>query len=296
MAYNAISQADLEVVSHASDSAPSRSPSPHAQSQRNGFQRLPPDAAEDLTTDGRLQPARTEDDISIGHLMSMIRSMSSASYDRVDNEDVDEEEEEENGAQEAIEPKSNAPRRAPPPIDTSTAVAGNRQPQSAPVGTSPDDDKSPLRSPISDHPVPLSHPTPGLQSLQGAYRGNIERLEMSAERMSASSMDIAGEIRRMDLEQKRRSSSASIANSVVANNHNRSIGNGLSPTGTHPSLRGSIRSTTRPSSSRLEQVSEHGHEDDEEPGRQRFWACPLSLNHQWPCRTTMISYMLDIMG
>lgn len=295
MAYNALSQADLEVVSHASDSAPSRSPSPHAPSQRNGFQRLPPDAAEDLTTDGRLQPARTEDDISIGHLMSMIRSMSSASYDRVDNEDVDEEEEEDD-AQEAIEPTSNAPRRAPPPIDTSTAVAGNRQPQSAPVGTSPDDDKSPLRSPISDRPVPLSHPTPGLQSLQGAYRANIERLEMSAERMSASSTDIASEIRRMDLEQKRRSSSASVANSVVvANNHNRSIGNGLSPTGTHPSCTapsGRLLVRRRPGWSRCRST---GMKMTKIPDGQRFWACPLSLNHQWPCHTTMISSLLDIM-
>lgn len=266
MAYNTISQVDLEVVSNAADSTPSHSPSPQPLSQRNGFQQLPPDAAEDLGTDGHLQPARPEGDISVGHLVSMIRSMSSASYDMVDDEDIEDDGDNNNNnnSEEAVVPKSNAPRRAPPPIDTSTAVAGNQQPQSAPVGTSPDDEKSPLRSFISDHPVPLSHPTPGLQSLQGAYLGNVERLEMSAERMSASS-DIASEIRRMDLEQKRRSSSASVANSVVASNHNLSTANGLSPTGTHPSLRGSVRSTTRPSSSRLEQVSEYGHENGQEP-------------------------------
>lgn len=277
MAYNAISQADLEVVSNEADSTPSHSPSPQPLSQRNGFQQLPPDAAENLGTDGHLQPARPEDDISVGHLVSMIRSMSSASYDMVDDEDIEDDGDDDDGnnnSGEAVVPKSNVPRRALPPIDTSTAVAGNQQPQSAPVGTSPNDEKLPLQSPISDHPVPLSHPTPGLQSLQGAYLGNVERLEMSAERMSASS-DIASEIRRMDLEQKRRSSSASVANSVVARNHNLSTANGLSPTGTHPSLRGSIRSTTRPSSSQLEQVSEYGHENDQEPRQLRLPRVPV---------------------
>ena len=50
--------------------------------------------------------------------------------------------------------------------------------------------------------VPLRHPTPDLQSLQGAYMGNIERLEQSAERLSMSS-DIGEELRRLKLEQKR---------------------------------------------------------------------------------------------
>ncbi|KAL9101689.1 MAG: hypothetical protein Q9163_003075 [Psora crenata] len=48
---------------------------------------------------------------------------------------------------------------------------------------------------------PMRHPTPDLQSLQGAYLSNIERLEQSAERLSMSS-DIGEEIRKMREEQK----------------------------------------------------------------------------------------------
>ena len=48
----------------------------------------------------------------------------------------------------------------------------------------------------------MRHPTPDLQSLQGAYIGNIERLERSAERLSMSS-DIGEEPRKIRMEQKR---------------------------------------------------------------------------------------------
>ena len=48
----------------------------------------------------------------------------------------------------------------------------------------------------------MRHPTPDLQSLQGAYLSNIERLEESAERLSMSS-DIGEEIKKMREEQKR---------------------------------------------------------------------------------------------
>lgn len=48
----------------------------------------------------------------------------------------------------------------------------------------------------------LRHPTPDLQSIQGAYVGNIERLEQSAERLSLSS-DIGEELRKMRMEQRK---------------------------------------------------------------------------------------------
>ena len=51
----------------------------------------------------------------------------------------------------------------------------------------------------------LRHPTPDLQSIQGAYVGNIERLEQSAERLSLSS-DIGEELRKMRIEQRKASS------------------------------------------------------------------------------------------
>ncbi|KAH7396523.1 hypothetical protein DE146DRAFT_40051 [Phaeosphaeria sp. MPI-PUGE-AT-0046c] len=63
------------------------------------------------------------------------------------------------------------------------------------------------------HPVParspeklnaaLRHPIPDLQSLQGAYVGNIERLEEHAERMSESGSDLGEEIRKLHTELKR---------------------------------------------------------------------------------------------
>ncbi|KAL9068687.1 MAG: hypothetical protein Q9161_006001 [Pseudevernia consocians] len=47
----------------------------------------------------------------------------------------------------------------------------------------------------------LRHPTPDLQSIQGAYVGNIERLEQKAERLSLSS-DMGEELRKMRIEQR----------------------------------------------------------------------------------------------
>ena len=55
---------------------------------------------------------------------------------------------------------------------------------------------------------PMRHPTPDLQSLQGGYASNIDRLEQSAERLSMSS-DIGEEIRKMREEQKRSDSRTS---------------------------------------------------------------------------------------
>lgn len=56
--------------------------------------------------------------------------------------------------------------------------------------------------------MPLRHPTPDLQSLQGAYVRNIERLEQSAERLSSSS-DMGEELRKMKMEQRRSESRGS---------------------------------------------------------------------------------------
>ncbi|DAA74054.1 TPA_exp: Uncharacterized protein A8136_3836 [Trichophyton benhamiae CBS 112371] len=63
--------------------------------------------------------------------------------------------------------------------------------------------------------TPLRHPTPDLQSIQGAYIGNVERLEKSAERMS---MEVEAErvletLNRMSMPRSRATSGASIANS-----------------------------------------------------------------------------------
>ncbi len=113
----------------------------------------------------------------------------------------------------------------------------------------------------------LRHPTPDLQSIQGAYVGNIERLEQSAERLSLSS-DIGEELRKMRIEQRnspsRRSSildahneegealtplhrqfsyeyGSHASNSIVGTN-NLARNGGFSPAGYYASPRGSVRS------------------------------------------------------
>ncbi|KAE8360227.1 hypothetical protein BDV27DRAFT_134839 [Aspergillus caelatus] len=215
MAYNAVSQADHEVASNATDSDVSRSPSPH----KTTFQHLPLDV-DHIGGGTYLQPAKTAEDSSMGRLGSLIRSMTSTSYDMVEEDDYD-------IADPPTNRRSNSLRRVAP-LDTRAAHAGSPEP--------------PLRSPITDTPVPLSHPTPDLQSLQGAYLNNVERLERSAEQLSSSSADIGSEIRKMDREQKRRSVS-SVSNSVRESNPMK---------GTVPSSQGSIMSA-----SRLAQVSEH---------------------------------------
>ncbi|PYH28584.1 uncharacterized protein BO87DRAFT_381251 [Aspergillus neoniger CBS 115656] len=228
MAYNAVSQADHEVASNATDSDHSRSPSP--DSQHNGhFQQLPLDA-DHIGAGSYLQPAKSNEDSGVKSLGSMIRSMTSTSYDMVEEDDY------ELPADPSADQSSNSPRYVPPlktvpqtSSTTTTAATDAHTPEPA------------LRTPVTDQPVPLSHPTPDLQSLQGAYINNVERLERSAERMSLSS-NIEDEIRRMDQEQKRRSSSAS--NSTHASNYD-GLKTSLS------SRHGSIQS------SRLAQVAEH---------------------------------------
>ncbi|KAJ4371609.1 hypothetical protein N0V83_004829 [Neocucurbitaria cava] len=60
----------------------------------------------------------------------------------------------------------------------------------------------------------LRHPVPDLQSLQGAYIGNIERLEESAERMSEAGSDLQEEIRKSYSELKRSDSRRSSLRSL----------------------------------------------------------------------------------
>ncbi|KAL9596286.1 MAG: hypothetical protein Q9179_004673 [Wetmoreana sp. 5 TL-2023] len=63
--------------------------------------------------------------------------------------------------------------------------------------------RPPMTRVSSTASTPLRHPTPDLQSLQGAYLSNVERLEQSAERLSMGSSDIGEELRKIRMEQKR---------------------------------------------------------------------------------------------
>ena len=181
MAYNAVAQVDQEVAS---------------DSGSDDFTPAAHRAFESLRDNGHLggQPhlesASLEEPRGLAQLTSMISSMTGTSYEVVEDDDY------------VADPSPDDLHRIPP---LNTAVARHSSP-----GT-------PLRSASSIVSIPLSHPTPDLQSLQGAYMGNVERLEQSAERLSSSTADIGSEIRKMDQEQKRRSCS-SASNSIIMRN------------------------------------------------------------------------------
>ncbi len=128
-----------------------------------------------------------------------------------------------------------------------------------PLSASPE----PMVRTSSTSSVRLRHPTPDLQSIQGAYIHNVERLERSAERLSLSS-DMGEEIRKLHNEQKlsdsrrssmriaaleeqekknrsRTTSTSSYHNSIVEVNNTARWG-GYSPAGYVPSSAGSAKS------------------------------------------------------
>ena len=179
------------------------------------------------------------------------------------------------------------------------------------ASTPPLSQPAPMRSPGKPN-VALRHPVPDLQSLQGAYVGNIERLEEHAERMSESGSDLQEEIRKTYSELKltdsrcsslhslqtgdeltrrlstrsRGLSISSHANSIVDLNGNARWG-GYSPGGYVTSPAGSLRSGTfaKPSTSIQRQRSEskasrlgqivHA-EEDEDNKKDRTLASPQS--------------------
>ena len=119
----------------------------------------------------------------------------------------------------------------------------------------------PIRTASISRHLPLNHPTPDLQSLQGALVKNVERLEESAERLSMTS-SLEDELHKMKQDQKRlerqssapatldniyrpsvqrQSSTGSWSNSILGLNHTARAG-GYSPSGYITSPSGSIRS------------------------------------------------------
>ncbi|KAL4999726.1 hypothetical protein BDV10DRAFT_164214 [Aspergillus recurvatus] len=173
MAYNAVAQGEHELPSDSDDSR-GPSPQPHAP-----FEQLPLDA-DHIGAGKHLQRAETEENNGFRSLGSMVRSLTTTSYDMVEADDYEVVADHPS----PTGPDSNSPS-SPPPTDHHAET---------------------LRTPTTERSVPLNHPTPGLQSLQGAYVHNVERLENAAERLSLSSADIGSEIRKME---KRRSSAGS---------------------------------------------------------------------------------------
>lgn len=135
-------------------------------------------------------------------------------------------------------------------------------------GLVPQPPRSEPRSHESSGPMHLRHPTPDLQSLQGAYVKNVERLEQSAARLSMSS-DIGEELRKLKLEQRKSESRGSSllgqigerdalpfsgrqashgygthASGSIVSTNNFARSGGFSPSAYFPSPRSSIRSGT----------------------------------------------------
>jgi len=124
-------------------------------------------------------------------------TMTSSVYDMVEDDDYDE--------PQRISPTPSTPEEhghvQGSPTDEASGPSSIPQPR--PSGPSTLSEPI-LRSP-SGRSLPLQHPTPDLQTLQGAYTGNIEHLEKTAERLSmTSSIDDA--IRALQAEQKRNDS------------------------------------------------------------------------------------------
>lgn len=237
MVYNVVSQADLELASNATHSDASRGPSPQTH-PTDAFQQL--SLHTENTAGNQMEPAGATSDFGLGHLDSLMRSMADTSYDLLEGDDYE---------------AADSCRRS-----GSLHLASHLETTARSINSASRD--PPLHSPSTDHPVPLSHPTPDLQSLQGAYLGNVERLERSAECLSSSSVDIGSEIRKMDREQKQRSSS-SAANSIAAGGGE----NEFSPTGPASLVHGTAHTASRlrsVSGSQLAQVTEpeHGHGHD----------------------------------
>ncbi|KAL1999680.1 hypothetical protein VTN02DRAFT_4182 [Thermoascus thermophilus] len=275
MAYNAISQIDEDVVSNTSSSNASESP-PQSPTH-NAFQPITLDL-DNLGGRSFMETARTTEESSgVGRLGSMIRSLTSTSYDMVEDDDYD-------VVPADPDQEKRSSSRQPEPIPQHDGPSADPQPP-----RSPSPELEPVvRTPSSGRPpVALRHPTPDLQSLQGAYISNVERLERSAERLSLNS-DIGEELRKMDLEQKRRHSvssaaaqgvdsparkfsTGSISNSIIGVN-NAARNGGYSPGGYVSSPKGSVRSGasaqagTRLRStsvgSRLAQVTAPEHEEE----------------------------------
>ncbi|KAL9618159.1 MAG: hypothetical protein Q9160_007109 [Pyrenula sp. 1 TL-2023] len=246
MSYNTLTQDDHEVLSEGTGSIASGTPSPIM----SRFQPIPTQF-ENLSGSLNMEDADPAQRSTSSRLNSMLRTMASGtSYEMVEDDDYEE--------PEALPPKSPD---QPAPMD-GHAIDEDEAPPPPPHTVAPVP-LPPIRTASISHSLPLRHPTPDLQSLQGAYVGNVERLEQSAERLSiSSSMD--EEIQRMKEDQRqlerqhsapvgattippppaRQYSVGSHANSIIDLNNTARAG-GYSPGGFIGSPHGSIQSDSR---------------------------------------------------
>ena len=169
MAYNQVAQADRDVLSEESNSLASGSPPLDASFHpiSMDFGNLGGDLAIGVTG------GNADTDTRLG---SMMRSLASTgtSYDMLEDEDYEE----------------TMKKSRTSDLDRSF------------IPVQPHSSYGLMRTASIGPKLPLRHPTPDLQSVQGAYIKNVERLEESAERLSMNS-SLEGELQKMKLEQRK---------------------------------------------------------------------------------------------
>ncbi|PQE18785.1 5-methylthioadenosine s-adenosylhomocysteine protein [Rutstroemia sp. NJR-2017a WRK4] len=276
MAYNAIDQNDHEKdvddqdIHSATPSSPFQRPSP---SDRLFLDTQNENGDTSQNHAGLLPKLPT----SANSLSQMVRSIaskstnSSGSYDMVEEEDYDErmvspvpspekkKVASRGGSSTTDEPLVLSIPRPRPLRNPATASSNNTTSPISPRALFSKDHEPIVRT-SSGHSIALRHPTPDLQVLQGAYVGNIDKLEKTAEQLSmTSSIDDA--IRELHMEQKRSDSrrssilsqlnempqvsrQVSNASSIVELNSAARSG-GYSPAAYMMSPKGSFSTTTR---------------------------------------------------
>ncbi|KAJ9605575.1 hypothetical protein H2200_010232 [Cladophialophora chaetospira] len=245
MAYASVAQAEHESIYRAAVADPT---SPHANSASPSRSPILPEISSlplslpfaDFSKDGEPSAASQPESSALG-VGSLLKSLSSSqSYQVVEEDDYE-------------EPMPHFPTSRATMHSPSIAQETDRaafQTVDPPIRTAS----------ISRH-LPLNHPTPDLQSLQGALAKNVERLEESAERLSMTS-SLEDELNKMKQDQKRlerqssapaaldniyrpsvqrQYSSGSWSNSIIGVNHAARAG-GYSPAAYITSPTGSIHS------------------------------------------------------
>ena len=140
----------------------------------------------DLDGEISVDTTNAQADPSSSRLSSLIRSLTS-SYDMVEDDDYEE--------------QQVAPLNVRKREDENQPTPTRARDLLWPSHSSPPERTVPYRTASINRDTPLRHPAPDLQSLQGAYVKNVERLEESAERLSVTS-SLEEELQKMKFEQK----------------------------------------------------------------------------------------------
>ncbi len=287
MAYNAVAQTEHDVLSDTTGS--NTSGSPRQLKGEFSFRPLSMDFSS-LGGSRSLQAAGNPEQSGADHLRSLMKSVSSSgtSYDMLSENDYERSERKDKRLGNSPTARVNREEESYKDADIVTTA------RHSPIPASDASFFQPVMRTVSrEDTMPLRHPTPDLQSLQGSYVENVARLERSAERLSMTSDNREG-LQRVGSEQKRSGSGrlsvlgpqvedamqlppitrqfslGSVSNSVAALNGIARSG-GYSPGGYLPSSRESIpsgswsytsnrvRSASR--GSRLTQLSEPDQEE-----------------------------------